>query len=114
MAPTETNTWYIEFLGTDAGIRFSTKEPKTLWRYQRFADQGWFRSISDLSPLSPTITGAIFENRFQRLFQQMWAAFLAEHVISLGDTIRLRDADERLSTSSIQTIAKKSSEGDPV
>jgi predicted dehydrogenase len=47
MAPTETNTWYIEVLGTDGGIRFSTKEPKTLWRYQRSDDQAW------LSPLLP-------------------------------------------------------------
>ncbi|MST00518.1 MAG: Gfo/Idh/MocA family oxidoreductase, partial [Pedosphaera sp.] len=30
LAPGEMNTWYIEVLGTDGGVKFSTKEPKTL------------------------------------------------------------------------------------
>jgi predicted dehydrogenase len=85
MAPTETNTWYIEVLGTDAGIRFSTKEPKTLWRYQRSADQAWFRIDLGSQSVFPTITGAIFETGFNDCFQQMWAAFLAEREGKLGD-----------------------------
>src|SRR4051794_28281979 len=41
MAPTETNTWFIEILGTDRGARYSTKEPKTLWTYRRDKEQWW-------------------------------------------------------------------------
>jgi predicted dehydrogenase len=85
MAPTETNTWYIEVLGADAGIRFSTKEPKTLWRYQRSEDQAWFRVDLGSQSAFPTITGAIFETGFNDCFQQMWAAFLAEREGKLGD-----------------------------
>jgi predicted dehydrogenase len=85
MAPTETNTWYIEVLGTDAGIRFSTKEPKTLWRYQRSNDQAWLRVDLGSQSAFPTITGAIFETGFNDCFQQMWAAFLAEREGKLGD-----------------------------
>jgi predicted dehydrogenase len=84
MAPTETNTWYIEVLGTDAGIRFSTKEPKTLWRYQRADDQAWLRVDLGSQSAFPTITGAIFETGFNDCFQQMWAAFLAEREGKLG------------------------------
>jgi predicted dehydrogenase len=85
MAPTETNTWYIEVLGTDGGIRFSTKEPKTLWRYQRSDDQAWLRIDLGSQSAFPTITGAIFETGFNDCFQQMWAAFLAEREGKLGD-----------------------------
>ena len=35
LAPGETDTWFIEILGTDGGIRYSTKEPKTLWIFER-------------------------------------------------------------------------------
>jgi predicted dehydrogenase len=85
MAPTETNTWYIEVLGTEAGIRFSTKEPKTLWRYQRSEDQAWLRVDLGSQSAFPTITGAIFETGFNDCFQQMWAAFLAEREGKLGN-----------------------------
>jgi predicted dehydrogenase len=85
LAPTETNTWYIEILGTDAGIRFSTKEPKTLWRYLRAEDQAWFRTDLGSQSVFPTITGAIFETGFNDCFQQMWAAFLAEREGELGN-----------------------------
>jgi predicted dehydrogenase len=94
MAPTETNTWYIEVLGTDAGIRFSTKEPKTLWRYQRSDDQAWLRVDLGSQSAFPTITGAIFETGFNDCFQQMWAAFLAEREGKLGDRFGCVTPDE--------------------
>jgi predicted dehydrogenase len=94
MAPTETNTWYIEVLGTDAGIRFSTKEPKTLWRYQRSGDQAWLRVDLGSQSAFPTITGAIFETGFNDCFQQMWAAFLAEREGKLGDRFGCVTPDE--------------------
>jgi predicted dehydrogenase len=85
MAPTETNTWYIDVLGTDAGVRFSTKEPKALWRYRRAEDQAWYRVDLGSQSVFPTITGAIFETGFNDCFQQMWASFLAEREGILGD-----------------------------
>jgi predicted dehydrogenase len=94
LAPTETNTWYIEILGTDAGIRFSTKEPKTLWRYLRSKDQGWFRTDLGSQSAFPTITGGIFETGFNDCFQQMWAAFLAEREGKLGDRFGCVTPDE--------------------
>jgi predicted dehydrogenase len=94
LAPTETNTWYIEILGTDAGIRFSTKEPKTLWRYLRSEDQGWFRTDLGSQSAFPTITGGIFETGFNDCFQQMWAAFLAEREGKLGDRFGCVTPDE--------------------
>ncbi len=78
MAPTETNTWYIEILGTDGGVKYSTKEPKTLWTFNRGKEQSW--SKIDLGFHGPyaTITGGIFEPGFPDCFQQMIAAYVAE------------------------------------
>ncbi|MDB6006984.1 MAG: putative GFO/IDH/MocA family oxidoreductase, partial [Prosthecobacter sp.] len=41
MAPGETNTWFLEVLGTEGGVRFSTKEPKTLWLFENGKEQFW-------------------------------------------------------------------------
>ena len=68
LAPGETNTWFIDILGTDGGVRFSTKEPKSLWQRTDLGFHGPF----------PTITGGIFEPGFPDCVLQMWAAFLAE------------------------------------
>ncbi len=114
MAPTETNTWYIEFLGTDAGIRFSTKEPKTLWRYQRSADQGWFRVDLGSQSAFPTITGAIFETGFNDCFQQMWAAFLAEREGRLGDRFGCVTPEEAVLSHRLFNAALKSHEAKSV
>jgi predicted dehydrogenase len=78
MAPTETNTWFIEVLGTDGGCRYSTKEPKTFWQYNRQKEQWW--SKTDLGFQGPysTITGGIFEPGFPDCFMQMLAAYVAE------------------------------------
>ncbi|QYM79646.1 Gfo/Idh/MocA family oxidoreductase [Horticoccus luteus] len=78
MAPTETNTWEIEVLGTDRGVRYSTKEPKTLWQYSRAEEQSWSKVDLGFAMPFKTITGGIFEPGFPDLLQQMWAAFLAE------------------------------------
>ena len=78
LAPGETNTWFLEVLGTDGGVRFSTKEPKTLWTFQRGREQNWSRTDLGFHGPFPTITGGIFEPGFPDCFLQMWAAFLAE------------------------------------
>src|SRR5256714_12443665 len=43
LAPGEMNTWYLEVLGTEGGVRYSTKETKTLWHFRRGKEQVWER-----------------------------------------------------------------------
>ncbi|HEY8965504.1 MAG TPA: Gfo/Idh/MocA family oxidoreductase [Candidatus Methylacidiphilales bacterium] len=78
LAPGETNTWFVEILGTDGGVKYSTKEPKTLWTFQRGKEQSWSRTDLGFHGPFPTITGAIFEPGFPDCFLQMWAAYVAE------------------------------------
>jgi predicted dehydrogenase len=78
LAPSETNTWIIEILGTDGGVKYSTKEPKTLWTFQRGKEQVWQRADLGFHGPFPTITAALVEPGFTDCFLQMWAAFLAE------------------------------------
>jgi len=78
LAPGETNTWFIEITGTEGGARFSTKEPKTLWQFERGREQWWRRTDLGFSTPFRTITGGIFEPGFPDILMQMWAAFLAE------------------------------------
>jgi predicted dehydrogenase len=85
LAPGETNTWFFEVLGTDGGVRYSTKEPKTLWTFERGKEQNWLRTDLGFHGPFPTITGGIFEPGFPDCFLQMWAAFLAERAGKLGD-----------------------------
>jgi Predicted dehydrogenases and related proteins len=78
LAPGETNTWFLEILGTDGGVKYSTKEPKTLWTFRRGGEQVWQRTDLGFHGPFPTITGAIFEPGFPDCFLQMWASYLAE------------------------------------
>lgn len=78
LAPGETNTWFLEVLGTDGGVKFSTKEPKSLWTFHRAKEQSWSRTDLGFSGAFPTITGGIFEPGFPDCFLQMWAAYVAE------------------------------------
>lgn len=83
LAPSETNTWFIEVLGTDGGIKYSTKEPKTLWVFQRGREQIWQRIDLGFQTPFTTITGGIFEPGFPDCFLQMWAAYAAERAGAL-------------------------------
>jgi len=94
MAPTETNTWVFEALGTDRGVRFSTKEPKTLCTYSRDREQSWQRTDLGFEMPFKTITGAIFEPGFPDILMQMWAAFLAERAGLLGGRFGCATPDE--------------------
>jgi predicted dehydrogenase len=84
LAPGETNTWFLEILGTDGGVKFSTKEPKTLWTFGCGQEQTWQRTDLGFHGPFPTITGGILEPGFPDCFLQMWAAFLAERAGKLG------------------------------
>jgi len=94
MAPTETNTWYIEILGLDRGARFSTKEPKTLWLYRRDTEQWWEKTDLGFAMPFRTITGCIFEPGFPDLLMQMWAAFLVERAGLLAGRFACATPDE--------------------
>lgn len=98
MAPTETNTWYLEVLGTDRGVRFSTKEPKTLWTYRRDKEQWWEKTDLGFGTPFKTITGGIFEPGFPDILMQMWAAFLAEREGLLGDRFGCVTPDEAVAS----------------
>lgn len=85
IAPGETNTWCIEILGMEGGVRFSTKEPKTLWTFRRDKEQWWQKTDLGFQTAFKTITGGIFEPGFPDVILQMWAAYVAEREGFLGD-----------------------------
>ncbi|HEX4141069.1 MAG TPA: Gfo/Idh/MocA family oxidoreductase [Candidatus Methylacidiphilales bacterium] len=98
LAPGETNSWFIEILGTDGGVKFSTKEPKTLWTFQRGKEQQWQRTDLGFHGPFPTITGGIFEPGFPDCFLQMWAAFLAERAGKLDGRFGCVTPDEAVAS----------------
>jgi predicted dehydrogenase len=108
LAPTETNTWQIEILGTDRGARFSTKEPKTLWTYRRDKEQWWEKTDLGFAMPFPTITGGIFEVGFPDVLQQMWAAFLAERAGVLGERFGCATIDEAVASHQLWQAALES------
>ena len=108
MAPTETNTWYIDILGTDRGARFSTKEPKTFWTYRRAKEQTWEKTDLGFGMVFKTITGGIFEPGFPDILQQMWASFLAERAGVLGDRFGCATPDEAVASHRLWAAALES------
>ncbi len=82
IAPGETNTWYINIYGTEHSVRFSTRQPKSLYtmRYTSGATQSWNEESLGYASAYPTITGGIFEFGFPDSILQMWAAFCDELV----------------------------------
>lgn len=105
LAPTETNTWLLEVLGTEGGVRYSTKEPKTFWRFRRQPEQRWEKVDLGFAMPFKTITGGIFEPGFPDLLQQMWAAFLSERAGQLGARFGCATPDEAVSHHEIWTAA---------
>jgi predicted dehydrogenase len=105
MAPTETNTWLLEVLGTEGGVRYSTKEPKTFWRYRRQSEQTWEKTDLGFAMPFKTITGGIFEPGFPDLLQQMWAAFLTERAGLLGERFGCATPDEAVAHHEIWAAA---------
>lgn len=99
LAPHEMNTWFFEALGTERGIRFSTKEPKTVWIFERRKEQVWERyDVGHAENAFPVVTGGIFEAGFSDCFQQMWAAFVAEREGVLGDRFGCVTPDEAVAS----------------
>ena len=108
LAPGATNTWFIEVLGTDSGVRFSTAEPKTLWVFERGSEQWWRRTELGFATPFGTVTGKIFEPGFPDIIQQMWASYLAERVGVLGDRFGCATPAEALDTHRIFAAALRS------
>ena len=108
LAPGEMNTWYIEVLGTDGGVKFSTKEPKTLWTFARGKEQVWQRTDLGHQMAFPTITGGIFEAGFPDCFLQMWAAYAAERAGALGNRFGCATPDEAVASHELFAAALRS------
>jgi len=105
MAPTETNTWLFEAYGTDRGVRYSTKEPKTLWTYRRDREQWWEKTDLGFDMGYKAITGSIFEPGFPDILMQMWAAFLSERAGLLGGRFGCATPDEAVAQHEIWAAA---------
>jgi predicted dehydrogenase len=114
MAPGETNTWAFEVLGTDRGVRYSTKEPKTLWLFHRDKEQWWEKTDLGFDTPFKTITGGIFEPGFPDILQQMWAAFLCERAGVLGQRFGCATPDEAVAQHEIWGAALASQRGQNV
>ncbi len=108
LAPGETNTWSFELLGTERGVRFSTKEPKTLWQFRRDKEQWWEKTDLGFTTPFKTITGGIFEPGFPDVLQQMWAAFLAERAGRLDGRFGCATPDEAVRHHELWTAALES------
>lgn len=114
MAPTETNTWILEILGTDHGVRYSTKEPKTLWTYRRDKEQWWEKTDLGFQMSFPTITGGIFEPGFPDILMQMWAAYLAERAGLLDSHFGCATPDEAVAQHELWAAALASQQSQSV
>lgn len=108
LAPGATNTWFLEILGTDGGVRFSTAEPKTLWVFERGQEQWWKRTELGFGMPFKTVTGGIFEPGFPDVIQQMWAAFLMEREGQLGDRFGCATPEEAVASHEIFAAAIES------
>ena len=80
IAPGESDTWYIEVIGTKFSAKFSTKYPKT---FQTMSYDGgkqeWRHEDLGYSSVYKTITGGIFEFGFTDAILQMWASVIDEY-----------------------------------
>lgn len=79
IAPGESNSWYLEIKGTQACVRFNTRNPNVLGILEYSGGpQEWREVCTGYTPAYPAITGPIFEFGFTDAIQQMWAAYLTE------------------------------------
>jgi predicted dehydrogenase len=108
MAPGETNTWFIEVLGTEGGVRYSTKEPKTLWMFENGKEQFWKKTDLGFGMPFKAVTGGIFEPGFPDVIQQMWAAYLTERDGKLSARFGCATVEEAVATQEIFAAALES------
>jgi len=108
LAPGETNSWTFEVLGTDGGARFSTKDPKALYLFERGKEQSWKRIDLGFQMPFKTVTGGIFEPGFPDILQQMMAAFAAEREGLLGDRFGCVTPEEAVASHEVFAAALES------
>jgi predicted dehydrogenase len=108
LSPGDTNSWFIEVLGTDGGVRYNTHDPKALLVFRRDKDQWWQRTDLGFGMAFKTITGGIFEFGFPDILQQMWAAFLLERDGKLGNRFGCVTPDEALASHKVWAAALRS------
>lgn len=79
IAPGNKNSWYLEILGTQASVRWSSKQINTLEVLEYTGgEQAWQVIDMGHEMAYKSITGGIFEAGFSDSILQMWAAFLYE------------------------------------
>lgn len=106
MAPGATNSWFLEVLGTEGGVAYSTAEPKTLRTFRRRGgEQVWEVVSLGFDMAFPAITGGIFEPGFPDIMQQMWAAYLLEREGQLGERFGCVTPEEALASHRIFAAA---------
>ncbi|HSI76534.1 MAG TPA: Gfo/Idh/MocA family oxidoreductase [Lunatimonas sp.] len=110
LAPGETNSWYIEVLGTEGGVKYNTKDTKALWTFKREKEQVWQRLDLGFQVAFPTITGGIFEPGFADCFMQMLAAYFAERDGFLGERFGCVTPEEAVLSHQLFDAALKSHE----
>ncbi|MBF4573066.1 Gfo/Idh/MocA family oxidoreductase [Herbiconiux sp. VKM Ac-1786] len=112
--PGQKNTWEFEAIGLDGGVRFSTKNPKTVSVFTVTdvpgggREQVWQQIDVGSQSVWPTVTGGIFESGFSDSILQMWAVFLAERHGSLGDRFGAARPEEAALTHAIYRAAATS------
>ncbi|MEO5945411.1 MAG: Gfo/Idh/MocA family oxidoreductase [Chitinophagaceae bacterium] len=114
LAPGETNTWFIEVLGTDGGARYSTKDTKALWTFVPGKEQCWQRTDLGFGLPFPTITGGIFEPGFPDCFMQMLAAFIAEREGFLNERFSCVTPEEAVQSHEVFAAALQSHQNQTV
>ncbi|MDB6134843.1 MAG: putative GFO/IDH/MocA family oxidoreductase [Verrucomicrobiales bacterium] len=115
LAPGATNSWFLEVLGTEGGMRYSTAEPKTLHTFRRNGgSQVWERTDLGFGMPFATVTGGIFEPGFPDIMQQMWAAYLAERDGTLGDRFGCVRPEEAIASHEVFAAALRSHAGQTV
>lgn len=114
LAPGATNTWFLEVLGTESGVRFSTSMPKTLEVFERGKEQWWKRTDLGFGTPFKTVTGGIFEPGFPDVIQQMWAAYLAEREGLLEGRFGCATPQEAVATHEIFAAALESQKSQSV
>ncbi|MEO9003500.1 MAG: Gfo/Idh/MocA family oxidoreductase [Ginsengibacter sp.] len=108
LAPGETNTWYIEVLGTEGGVKYSTKDTKALWTFKREKEQIWQRTDLGFQVPFPVITGGIFEAGFPDCFMQMLAAYFAERAGTLNGKFGCVTPEEAIASHEVFAAALES------
>jgi predicted dehydrogenase len=114
IAPGDKNTWYLEVVGMDGGVRFSTARPKTVEVFGLVdvpgggREQAWQTVEVGSQSVWPTVTGGIFEAGFSDAILQMWAAFLAERAGALGDRFGCATPAEAVAAHDLAAAAARS------